>query len=159
MARPVHVVPETKKIDELLHEFQGGHIQMALVADEYGGTAGIVTIEDLLEEIVGEIRDEYDVEEDLVQVVAPGREAIFDARVSIHDANEVLPLDLDDEGFDTIGGLVYDRLAKVPVPGDIVTLGNCVVRVISTKGRRVQRVRVTMIESGNASKEGAAASP
>jgi CBS domain containing-hemolysin-like protein len=118
----------------------------------------VVTIEDLLEEIVGEIRDEYDVEEDLVQIVAPGREAVFDARVSIHDANEVLPLSLDDEGYDTIGGLVYDRLAKVPVPGDVVTLGNCIVRVISTKGRRVQRVRVTMIENGNESGNGAAPS-
>jgi len=147
LVRPLHVVPETKKIDELLHELQEGHIQMALVADEYGGTAGIVTVEDLLEEIVGEIQDEYDVEEDLIQVVSPDREAILDARVSIHDANEVLPLNLNDDEYDTIGGLVYERLAKVPSPGDVVTLGNWTIRVISTKGRRVQRVRVTMAEA------------
>ena len=149
LARPVHVVPETKKIDELLRELQEGHIQMALVADEYGGTAGIVTVEDLLEEIVGEIRDEYDVEEDLIQIERPEREAIFDGRVSIHDANEVLPLNLNDDEYDTIGGLVYERLAKVPSPGDVVTLGNFTIRVISTKGRRVQRVRVTMADAGN----------
>jgi len=147
LARPLHVVPETKKIDELLRELQEGHTQMALVADEYGGTAGVVTVEDLLEEIVGEIQDEYDVEEDLIQIVSPDREAILDARVSIHDANEVLPLNLNDDEYDTIGGLVYERLAKVPSPGDVVTLGNWTIRVISTKGRRVQRVRVTMAEA------------
>ena len=153
LVRPLHVVPETKKIDELLREFQQEHIQMALVADEYGGSAGIVTIEDLVEEIVGEIRDEYDVEEERIQMLSE-REAIMDAAISIHDANEVLPLNLDDDDYDTIGGLVYDRLAKVPSVGDEVELDHFTLKVLSTKGRRVQRVRVTMREPGDASPNG-----
>jgi putative hemolysin len=143
MVRPVHVVPETKKIDELLHEFQADHVQMAVVVDEYGGTEGLVTIEDLLEEIVGEIRDEYDVEEDLIQVISD-REAIMDGRVSIHDANEVLPLGLNDDDYDTIAGLVYGSLEKIPLVGDTVTIGPATMRVLSTKGRRIQRIQVTL---------------
>ncbi len=148
LVRPIHVVPETKKIDELLHVFQEERLQIALVADEYGGTAGIVTIEDLVEEIVGEIRDEYDVEEERIQMISE-HEAILDAGLSIHDANEVLPLNLDDDDYDTIGGLVYDRLAKVPSPGDEVQLDRFTIRVLSTKGRRVQRVQVTMTAYGS----------
>jgi CBS domain containing-hemolysin-like protein len=116
---------------------------MAVVADEYGGTAGVVTIEDLLEEIVGEIRDEYDVEEDPIQQISD-REVLLDGRVSIHDLNDVLPLDLDDARYDTVSGLVYDRLGRIPTTGDTVEFNNCVIRVESTVGRRVQRVRVTM---------------
>jgi CBS domain containing-hemolysin-like protein len=145
LARAVHVVPETKKIDELLEEFQKERIQFAVVVDEYGGTAGIVTIEDLLEEIVGEIHDEYDVVAAPIEVVSE-REAIMDASVSIHDVNKTLGLDLDDRDYDTIGGLVYERLGKVPVPGDVVDLGRATIGVISTTGRRVQRVRVTLDE-------------
>jgi len=154
LVRPVHVVPETKKIDELLREFQQERIQMALVADEYGGTAGIVTIEDLVEEIVGEIRDEYDVEEERIQMLSD-LEAIMDAGISIHDANEVLPLNLNDDDYDTIGGLVYDRLAKVPNVGDQVEVdGRFTVKVLATKGRRIQRVQVTMHEAGEQSTNG-----
>ena len=153
LVRPMHVVPETKKIDELLREFQDQHLQVALVADEYGGTAGIVTIEDLVEEIVGEIRDEYDVEEERIQMLSE-HEAILDAGLSIHDANEVLPLNLNDDDYDTIGGLVYDRLAKVPSPGDEVQLDHFTIKVLSTKGRRVQRVRITMTERGAGSSNG-----
>ena len=145
LVRPLHVVPETKKIDELLREFQQERLQMALVADEYGGTAGIVTIEDLVEEIVGEIRDEYDVEEERIQMLSD-REAIVDAGISIHDANEVLPLNLNDDDYDTIGGLVYDRLAKIPTAGDEVELDHFTLKVLSTKGRRVQRVQIIMRE-------------
>ena len=115
LVRPIHVVPETKKIDELLHEFQNEQIQMALVVDEYGGTEGLVTIEDLLEEIVGEIRDEYDVEEERIQVISD-HEAILDGRVSIHDANEVLPLGLDDDDYDTVAGLVVWPPGEDPFP-------------------------------------------
>ncbi|HEY3117476.1 MAG TPA: hemolysin family protein [Chloroflexota bacterium] len=145
LARPVHVVPEGKKIDELLRDFQALHAQIALVVDEYGGTAGIVTIEDLLEEIVGEIRDEYDTEEDAIQKISD-TEAIMDGGVSIHDANEALDLDLDDMQYDTIGGLVFDRLGKVPSPGDLVVLDGCTIQVVATVGRRVRRVQVRVTE-------------
>jgi putative hemolysin len=149
--RPVHIVPETKKIDELLREFQQQRIQMAVVADEYGGTAGVVTIEDLLEEIVGEIRDEYDLdEEELIERIS-GIEALMDARVSIHDAREALPIKVDsDDDYETVGGLVYTHLDKLPEVGDVVELENCVIRVVSTKGRRIQRVLVTLTDRDNA---------
>ena len=153
IVRPMHVIPETKKIDELLHDFQKENIQMALVVDEYGGTEGVVTIEDLVEEIVGEIRDEYDVVEELIERLSD-REAIMDARVSIHDANEALGIDLDDRDFDTIGGLVYGQLEKVPSPGDVVEVEHVTIRVLATKGRRIQRVHVAVHGETNAPRNG-----
>jgi CBS domain containing-hemolysin-like protein len=116
-----------------------------MVVDEYGGTSGLVTIEDLVEEIVGEIRDEYDVEEDRIQKLSD-HEAIMDARVSVHDANEALELNLDPDQSDTIGGVVYERLGKVPEAGDVVELEHATIRVISTRGRTIQRVHVTLNE-------------
>ncbi len=149
--RPVHVVPETKKIDELLREFQQQRSQMAVVADEYGGTAGVVTIEDLLEEIVGEIRDEYDTEEEELIEMIGDNEALMDARVSIHDAKEALPLQIDaDDDYETIGGLVYAHLDKLPEVGDVVELEHCILRVVSTKGRRIQRVLVRIMDRNEA---------
>ncbi|MBX5490452.1 MAG: HlyC/CorC family transporter [Chloroflexi bacterium] len=137
-------VPETKRVDELLHEMQEAKVHIAIVVDEYGGTAGLITIEDLLEEIVGEIRDEYDVaEESWIEPVGE-HEAVFDGRVSIHDVNTALGLALDDAEYDTLGGLVYARLGKVPAPGDSVEVDNARVTVLSTLGRRVRKVRVAV---------------
>jgi len=141
LVRPAHFVPETKKVDELLREMQEKHVLVAIVIDEYGGTAGLISIEDLVEEIVGEIQDEYDVEEALYERVSDD-EVVFDARASIHDVNEVMDLHLEDQEFDTLGGLVYDRLGKVPVVGDEVRVNGCTVSVLSTHGRRVLKVRV-----------------
>ena len=142
LAREAYFVPEAKKIDELLEELQQRRVHMAVVVDEYGGTAGLVTIEDLLEEIVGEIRDEYDVAEEASVERISDREAVVDARTSIRDVNELLSLDLPDDEFDTLGGLVYDRLGKVPTPNDEVRVDGCVVRVLSTEGRRIKKVRL-----------------
>ncbi len=152
--RPVHVVPETKKIDELLREFQQQRIQMAVVADEYGGTAGILTIEDLLEEIVGEIRDEYDTDEkELIERISD-TEALMDARVSIHDAMEALPMKIDaDDDYETIGGLVYTHLDKLPAVGDVVELENAVIRVVSTEGRRIRRLLVRLKDRDDAAED------
>ncbi len=154
LVRPIHVVPETRKIDELLHDLQELRTQMALVVDEYGGTAGLVTLEDLLEEIVGEIRDEYDTEEDRIQVISE-TEAIMDAGLSIHDANEVLPLHLPDEEYETLAGLVYGELGRVPTPGDVVTLPTCRIKVLSTTGRRVRRVQVVLTDEVENDQHGA----
>lgn len=154
LARPVHVVPEGKKIDELLRELQAMRTQLALVVDEYGGVAGIVTLEDLLEEIVGEIRDEYDTAEvDLIEQISK-QEAIMDARVSIHDANEALPLHLDPEEYETLAGLVYGHLGRVPNVGDVVSLPTCRIKVLSTTGRRVQRVLVTLADQEETERPG-----
>ncbi len=142
LAREPYYVPETKKVDELLHEMQQKRIHLAVVVDEYGGTAGLITIEDLIEEIVGEIQDEYDVEESPIEQVSD-TEAVFDARVSIRDVNDTLHLHIADEDFDTLGGLLYHELGKVPSVGDEVRVDGCLVTVLSTTGRRVRKVRVS----------------
>lgn len=141
LAREATYVPETKKVDELLHEMQQRHVHLAVVVDEYGGTAGLITIEDLIEEIVGEIQDEYDIEEAPIEEVSE-TEAVFDARVSIRDVNDTLDLELADEDFDTVGGLVYHQLGKVPDVGDEIRVDGALVTVLSTNGRRVKKVRV-----------------
>ena len=142
--RPAHYVPDSKPIDALLSEMQADRQHVAVVVDEYGGTAGLITIEDLIEEIVGEIRDEYDVEESMIEEVSP-YEALFDARVSIRDVNDTLDLEIEDEDFDTLGGLLYHELGKVPNVGDEVRVDGAVVTVLSTTGRRVRKVRVTKV--------------
>lgn len=141
LLRPAYFVPESKRLDELLQELQSTKVHMAIVVDEYGGTAGIVTIEDVLEEIVGEIQDEYDTsEEPLVERVGEN-EAIFDARVNIDEVNQVLSVDLP-ETSDTLGGLVYQRLEKMPKVGDLVKVGDVTLSVLSVIGRRIKKIRV-----------------
>src|SRR5205085_11436800 len=130
---------------ELLHEMQQRHVHLAVVVDEDGGTAGLSTIEDPIEAIVGEIQDEYDVEEAMIEEVS-NEEALFDARVSIRDVNDTLDLDIEDEDFDTLGGLLYHELGKVPNVGDEVRVDGALVTVLSTTGRRVRKVRVTKVE-------------
>jgi CBS domain containing-hemolysin-like protein len=139
--RPVHYVPETKKVDELLRELQRTRMHLAIVVDEYGGTAGLVTIEDLLEEIVGEIRDEYDVEPQMVEVISD-TEAHVDARVPLDDINEMFGVRWEAEDSDTIGGFVYERLGRVPDPGDVVQTGNYTITVLDTEGTRIKKLSI-----------------
>jgi CBS domain containing-hemolysin-like protein len=136
------LVPESMSIDDLLHEFQRRKVHIAIVLDEYGGTAGLVTIEDLLEEIVGEIQDEYDVEEPMVTKLSDD-EARIDGRASIEVLAEAFDIDLeleDDDEYDTVGGLVFHRLGEVPEPGDRVSVDGLTLTVESTDGRRVGKV-------------------
>ena len=142
IARPAYFVPESKKIDELLAEMRQNKVHMAIVVDEYGGTAGLVTIEDLLEEIVGEIEDEYDRSEVTIERVGED-EAVLDARVSIDELNEIFGLSVEGEDFDTVGGFVYHLLGKMPTPGDEVAANGLRLRVLSVLGRRIKKVRVT----------------
>lgn len=139
--RPPHFVPESKRVDELLAELRNSRVHIAIVVDEYGGTAGLVTIEDLLEEIVGEIQDEYDVEEATIERVSED-EAIVDARVSLDAVNELFDLDLESEDYDTIGGFVYHHLGKVPAPGDECQADGLSLQVLSVAGRRIRKLRV-----------------
>jgi len=137
-------VPESMTIDDLLHEFQRRKVHIAIVLDEYGGTAGLVTIEDLLEEIVGEIQDEYDVEEPIVEVL-DAHSARVDGRASIDDLLDIwdLKLQLEDEDeYDTVGGLVYHRIGGIPQPGDEVNINGLRLTVETTDGRRVAKVLV-----------------
>jgi putative hemolysin len=150
LARKPYFVPDTKKVDELLQDLQQKRVHLAIVVDEYGGTAGLVSIEDLLEEIVGEIRDEYDDNEELPIQRISDRESVVDARVSIRDLNEELDLHLDVDELDTLGGLVYHELGKVPTVGDEVRVNGCVVSVLSTQGRRIKKLKVRTIDTGEA---------
>ncbi len=155
IARPPYFIPESKKVDELLGEMRLSRVHMAIVVDEYGGTAGLVTIEDLLEEIVGEIEDEYDRSEVTVERVGPD-EAILDARVGIDDLNEIFDLAVEGEDFDTVGGFVYHLLGRVPIPGDEVHADGLSLRVLSVLGRRIKKVRVVREPHPSESTEGEA---
>ena len=143
--RPALFVPESQAVDDLLNELQRRRVHMAIVLDEYGGTAGLVTIEDLLEEIVGEIQDEFDEEEPMKVILRDG-EAILDGRADIDEMGELVdpPLELEDgEEYDTVGGFVYHRIGRVPVVGDTVAVNPFTITVIKVTGRRVGKVRVT----------------
>jgi CBS domain containing-hemolysin-like protein len=141
LLRPAYYVPETKRVSELLKEFQRQQVQSAVVVDEYGGTAGLVTIEDLLEEIVGEIRDEYDVELEPVQQEAEGV-FVFSGNVPIEELNDRLGVSIAREGFSTIGGYLLAHLGRVPTVGEQVDLDGLHVEVLEAERRRVTRVRV-----------------
>ena len=144
------LVPESMTIDDLLHELQRRKVHLAIVLDEYGGTAGIVTIEDLLEEIVGEIQDEYDVEEPIV-VRLSENEARVDGRADVDELGEVFDISLvfeDEEEYDTVGGLLYHRIGGVPKPGDQITVGGLTLTVETTDGRRVGKVLVVRHQEG-----------
>jgi len=136
-------VPETKKVDELLREMQKDKVHIAIVVDEYGGTAGLVTIEDLVEEIVGEIRDEYDVDEELVLPVSE-HEALMDARVPFSEVKETFALEDSEgeEGFDTLGGYVTHELGRLPKVGETIQRSGVKFVVESVDGRRIRRIRV-----------------
>jgi putative hemolysin len=140
---PVYI-PESMTVDDLLHEFQRRKVHIAIVLDEYGGTAGLVTIEDLLEEIVGEIQDEYDTEEPMVVRLSED-EARVDGRASVDELSELFDtqLDLEDEDeYDTVGGLIYHRIGGIPSPGDQVSVDGLMLTVETTDGRRVGKVLV-----------------
>ena len=135
-------VPESMSVDDLLHEFQRRKVHIAIVLDEYGGTAGLVTIEDLLEEIVGEIQDEYDEEEPLI-VRLSDDEARIDGRADVDDLADLFDTNLgleDADEYDTVGGLIYHRIGGVPKPGDQVTVDGLTLTVETTDGRRVGKV-------------------
>jgi CBS domain containing-hemolysin-like protein len=140
LIRPMTFVPETKRVPELLKEFQRKQVQIAIVVDEYGGTAGLVTIEDLLEEIVGEIRDEYDVETE--PVIDEGNGSyVFSAKVSFDQVRERLGVDVEPEGFETVGGYVLTRLGRVPAVGETFELDGMIVEVLEAERRRIHKVR------------------
>ena len=135
-------IPESKNLEQLLDEFQERRTHLAVVVDEYGGVSGIVTIEDLLEEIVGEIHDEFDTYEPEIQRVSES-EFLVDARLPIDELNESMQSNVVGEGFDTIGGLLFHQLGKVPVPGDSVQYDGLRIEVVNTVGRRPKTLRIT----------------
>lgn len=144
--RPIKAIPENKKVDELMREMQAEKVSVAIVVDEYGGTAGLVTMEDLLEEIVGEIMDEYDAEQqDQPPEIkeTPNGDVIVDARMNIDDVNERLGLHLPTEDFESIGGYTFGLFGRVPMPGEHLSIdGGLTLVVEKTAGRRLLSVRI-----------------
>ncbi|HEX2023879.1 MAG TPA: hemolysin family protein [Acidimicrobiales bacterium] len=142
LVRPARFVPETKRVAELLPEMQREKAHMAIVVDEYGGTAGLVTLEDLIEELVGEIVDEYDVEESPVEPL-PNGDVRVNARMPIDELNELLQVEFPEGDYDTVGGLVYNLLGHVPTEGETVDYDGHSLRAEKVQGRRIGRVRIT----------------
>lgn len=142
LGRPPLFVPEQKKVADLLREMQQQRVHMAIVVDEYGGTAGLVTIEDLIEEIVGEIVDEYDQEEPLVEPLGEDRIRVS-ARLPIDEVNELLGVDLPHEEWDTVGGLVFGLVGRVPSVGETVAYDSVEFTTERVTGRRIQKVLIT----------------
>jgi len=156
LLRPAAVVPETKRVPELLKQFQRQQTQMAIVVDEYGGTAGLVTAEDLLEEIVGEIRDEYDVE--IEPVVDEGNGSfLFSGKVGIDDVMDRLKVHIERDGFETVGGYLLARLGRVPVVGERFDVDGLSVEVLDAERRRITRVRIARARLAAAEDEDAEA--
>jgi putative hemolysin len=134
----------SKKLDDLLHELQNQRVHMAIVIDEYGSVSGLVTIEDLVEEIIGDIQDEYDREEREYEQVSPS-EYIIAAKMNIDDLNELLGTELEaGEEYDTVGGLMLAMLDKIPVVGDVVRTPEMTLTVLATRGRRITKLQVML---------------
>jgi len=144
MLRPIEFTPEQKKVDELLHDMRTKKVHMIIVVDEYGGTAGMVTLEDLLEEIVGEIRDEYDSAEEDELVILNDHEARVDAGFPLEELNSRLGLAIEESGdYDSVGGYVHSVLGKIAAPGDTFRGGRAKWTVEKVKGRRILTIRLT----------------
>ena len=141
-------IPESKRLDELLREMRSTRTHLALVVDEYGGTAGLVTIEDLLEEIVGEIEDEYDVAQPTIEVISED-EVLLDGGEDTDVLLEHFSYAAEGEDYDTVGGFLIHELGRVPSVGDEVEVDGLTLRVLSMVGRRVRRVRVTRVHEGS----------
>lgn len=137
-------IPESKKLDQLLTEMRAARTHMAIVVDEYGGTAGLVTIEDLLEEIVGEIEDEYDISRPTIDVISRD-EAVLDAGVSTDMLNELFQVAVESEDFDTVGGFVIQSLGRLPSVGDQVRIDGLQISVLTMVGRRLRRLKVERV--------------
>jgi magnesium and cobalt transporter len=144
--RPASFVPETKHVADLLREFQQKRFQLAIVVDEYGGTAGLVTVEDVVEELVGEIRDEYDIEAD--PIVQEADDAyVFSGKVGFREMAERLSVALEEGDFETVGGFVLARVGRVPAVGERFEIDGLQVEILEAERRRIHKVRVRKIET------------
>ena len=141
LTRPAIFVPESQFLEHLLQEFQRHRVKVAIVVDEYGGVSGLVTHEDLVEEIVGELEDEFDQDEPELQKITE-HEALVDARLTLDSLNDTFGTTIEGDGFDTVGGLIYRELGRMPLAGDHVPVSNLVLTVESTTGRRIRQVRI-----------------
>ena len=146
IVRPPYFIPETKNLEQLLQEFKRKHVHLAIVIDEYGGTSGLITIEDLLEQIVGDIQDEYDREEALFEVNADGS-ITADARMPVEDLEEYFEIEIERDKFDTVGGLIFHLTGKIPAIGDVVEGAGLHLAVIDADERKIIKVCITRLGS------------
>ncbi len=146
LVRPAFIIPETKRVDDLLEELQERRTQIAIVVDEYGGTEGLVTMEDLLEEIVGEIEDEFSRSRDAQVVHQPDGTVLVDAGVTTEHVEEIFGTSIDSTEVDTVGGYVYHSLGRIPQAGDIVETDHLHIEVVSMLGRRLRKLRIHRID-------------
>jgi len=152
LTRSAYFVPESKVINELLADMQKKRVHLAIVVDEYGGVAGIVTLEDIIEEIFGEIQDEYDSEETIYRVIGP-EEYVFLGRIDVDDLNLILDSSLSNQEADTLGGLVYCRLGHVPQKGEVVEFENLMFTVEEVDEHRVNKVRIKKVANRSVGEE------
>lgn len=160
LVRPVRFIPENKPVSRLMREMQAGKFHLAIVADEYGDVVGLVTLEDCLEELVGEIVDEYDTEDPQL-IHLPDGDIVVGGAVSIDELNDAVDGDLPSDDWDTVGGLVFNTLEHVPTPGEELEFEGWHFTVEAVEGRRIRRVRVRQLDDrldGDETSEGAAAS-
>ncbi|MBJ6802649.1 hemolysin family protein [Geomonas propionica] len=141
LIRPPFFIPETKNLEELLHDFKKRRVHMAVVIDEYGGTAGLVTIEDLLEEIVGDIQDEYDLETERLSVQGDGS-IVADGRLPIEELEEHFDVGIEKENFETVGGLLFHLTGRIPAAGDVIENDSLVLTVLEADERRIAKVHI-----------------
>ena len=148
LVRPARFVPETKRVPEMLREMQRDKFHMAVVVDEYGGTAGLVTLEDLIEELVGEIADEFDLDDPIIEPLPAGGFRV-NARMPLDEVNDLLGARLPEGDWDTVGGLVYDRMGHVPVEGEWVDVPGWRLTAQRIQGRRIGRVAIVPLGDGD----------
>jgi len=148
LVREAFIIPETKRVDDLLEELQERRTQIAIVVDEYGGTEGLVTMEDLLEEIVGEIEDEFSRSRDAQVIHQPDGKVLVDAGVTTERIEELLGAVIETTEVDTVGGYVYHSLGRIPQTGDIVETDDLHIEVVSMLGRRLRKLRIHRIDQG-----------
>jgi putative hemolysin len=144
--RPAFYVPESKKVNHLLKELQREKVHMAIVLDEYGGTAGIVTIEDLIEEIVGDILDEYDADENLIQEIDDST-LVVSSRVGVDEINELLALSYPEDEFETISGFIFNILGRIPIEGDILEFQDSKITVLKVLDRTIQQAKIEKLKT------------
>ena len=147
LMRSAYFVPESKRADELLKEMKTQNVHVAIVVDEYGGTAGLVTIEDIIEEIIGDIRDEYDIHEEAEYEQLGPDEFSVDASMDLDDFNALLECDLPTDDADTVGGFIYSHFGRVPVVDDVVEVDGLTIRIRKVEGRRIRKLRVVRKKS------------
>jgi len=146
LIRPPFFVPETKNLEELLHDFKKRRVHMAVVIDEYGGTAGLVTIEDLLEQIVGDIQDEYDLETERLSVQGDGS-VVADGRLTVQELEEHFDVEIAKENFETVGGLIFHLTGRIPLAGEVIESGTLVLTVLEADERRIAKVHIARKEA------------